>query len=56
MWSIDEDPLLDTLRSNPRYEIMRLELEERMESLRENIERARETDDWQSLRDRSRSI
>jgi TolB-like protein/Tfp pilus assembly protein PilF len=56
LWSIDEDPLLDTLRSNPRYEIMRLELEERMESLRENIEHARETDDWQSLRDRARSI
>jgi TolB-like protein/Tfp pilus assembly protein PilF len=55
-WSIDEDPLLDSLRSNPRYESMRIELEQRMEALRRSIDQARDTGDWQSLRDRARSI
>ena len=55
-WSIDQDPLLDSLRNNPRYESMRIELEERMESLRRSIEHARETGDWQALRDRVRKI
>jgi TolB-like protein/Tfp pilus assembly protein PilF len=56
LWSIDQDPLLDTLRNDPRFESMINELEERMDALRLSLEHARETDDWQALRDRARTI
>lgn len=55
LWSIDQDPMIDNLRNHPRYESMRLELEERMETMRRSIEDARASGDWQSLRDKTQS-
>ena len=52
MWGIDQDPLLDSLRGAPRYERMRLEMEERLQLIRDSLEAARTSGDWQSLRDK----
>jgi len=55
LWSIDQDPTIDSLRSHPRYESMRLEIGKRMESMRQSIEDARASGDWQSLRNKALS-
>jgi len=55
LWSIDQDPMLDSLRNEPRYESMRLEMETKLQLLRESVDRARKTNDLQTLRDRVRS-
>jgi hypothetical protein len=55
LWGIDQDPMIDGLRNNPRYERMRVELEERLEVLRQEIEHAHSTGDWQTLRDKVQS-
>ena len=52
VWSIDQDPLLDSLRNDPRHERLRLVMEEALQRLRRSIEQARSSGDWQSLRDR----
>jgi len=56
LWSIDQDPTIDSLRTHPRYESMRLELEERMDTMRQSIENAHASGDWQTLRDKALSI
>jgi tetratricopeptide (TPR) repeat protein len=56
LWRIDQDPLLESLRIDPRFESMIDELEERMDAFRRSIEQARETGNWQTLRDRARTI
>lgn len=53
-WTIDQDQLLDPIRSDPRFEAMRLEMQEKVEIMRENVRRATETGDWSKLRDRVR--
>ena len=52
IWTIDQDPLLDTLRQEPRYEGLRLEIEDTLQRLRQSIEAAQSTGDWQALRER----
>ena len=52
IWGIDQDPLLDNLRQDPRYERMRLEMEDALDRIRQSIEAAHASGDWQSLRDK----
>jgi TolB-like protein/Flp pilus assembly protein TadD len=54
-WTIDQNILLDPLRGDARFEQMRLELEEKIEIMRENVRRAGETGDWEALRARART-
>ena len=56
MWSIDQDPLLDSLRNDPRYERLRLVMEEALQRIQRSIEQARSSGDWQSLRDQALTI
>jgi len=48
-WTVDQDPMIDNLREDARFEVMKLELEQRIDSMRENVERAEELDDWSEL-------
>jgi len=54
MWTIDQDVLIDDLRDDPRFEAMRLEIQDKIEVMRDNVRRADESDDWSELLDRTR--
>ena len=34
-WTLDQDPMIDSLRDDPRFEVMKLELDQRIEMMRE---------------------
>ena len=53
-WTLDQDVLIDTLRDDPRFEAMRLELHEKIDQMRENVRRADESGDWSELTNRAR--
>lgn len=53
LWTADKDPLIASLRSEPRFIEMRKEVEVRINAMRENVEAAREAGDWSALRARA---
>ena len=53
-WTLDQDPMIDSLRDDPRFEAMKLELDQRIEVMRQNVERADESGDWDELLGRAR--
>ncbi len=54
VWGIDGDPLIDSIRGDPRYESMRAELGQKLDHLRRNVELADATGNWQPLLDKVR--
>ena len=54
VWGIDGDPLIDSIRGDPRYESMRAELGQKLDHLRRNVEMADATGNWQPLLDKVR--
>ena len=54
-WTVDQDLLLDPLRGDARFEAMRREMHEKVEIMRDNVQRATETGDWSELRSRVRN-
>jgi hypothetical protein len=54
MWTLDQDPMIDDLRDDPRFEGLKLELDQRIEMMRENVEQAEEAGDWSELLNRVR--
>ena len=48
-WSMEENPLLDTLRDDPRYAAIIDDIEERQRILRESLKIAEANDDWKPL-------
>lgn len=53
-WTIDQDVLIDNLRNEPRYRAMRHELQDVIDAMRHNVERADESGDWSELLNRVR--
>jgi len=53
-WTIDQDVLIDSLRGDPRFEAMLLELREKIDTMRDNVQEAEESGDWSDLLDRAR--
>ena len=49
LWTLDQDPLVDTLRGDERFRTMKLELDQKIERMRENVEHAEESGDWNEL-------
>ena len=49
-WTADEDPLIASLRSEPRFMEMRTEVGAQIDAMRQNVEAARAADDWTELR------
>jgi len=54
-WRFDEDPLLASLRAEPRYIEMRQEMRGLVEAMHQNVIAARAADDWSELRSRAAS-
>jgi TolB-like protein/tetratricopeptide (TPR) repeat protein len=48
-WTLDQDPIVDNLRDDSRFKAMQQELNQRIETMRENVERAEEAGDWSEL-------
>ena len=53
-WTIDQDVMVDSLRGDPRFEAMILELREKIEAMRKNVQEAEESGDWNDLLNRVR--
>ncbi len=53
-WGLDRNPLVDSLRGDPRYQSMRAELGQKLDHLRRNVEHADATGNWQPLLDKIR--
>lgn len=45
----DENPIIDQLRDDPRFEPLWLRMQDRVETMRHNVEAARESGDWSEL-------
>jgi TolB-like protein/Flp pilus assembly protein TadD len=54
MWTLDQNPMIDGLREDERFKAMKLELDRKIELMRENVERADDASDWSELLDRVR--
>ena len=52
-WTIDVDPLLAPLLSEPRFIEMRAEVQAHIDTMRQTVEAARAANDWSELRSRA---
>ena len=55
IWSLDVDPLTETLRGDPRFQAILEEIGQRIDVMRQNVEAAEASGDWESLRSRVES-
>lgn len=49
LWVIDEDPIIEPLRDDPRFEVLRKRMYQKIELMRKNVDEARASDDWSAL-------
>ncbi|HNP37580.1 MAG TPA: hypothetical protein PKK10_17165 [Woeseiaceae bacterium] len=52
-WEIDENPILANLRNDPRYTPMQQQIQQRLEHMRQKLDAAVSSGDWQLLRDQT---
>ncbi len=55
-WPFDEDPIIEPLRSDPRFPDIERRMNEKIEAMRLNVERAQQSGDWSELLARSETI
>jgi tetratricopeptide (TPR) repeat protein len=48
-WPFDADPIIQPLRSDPRFDVLRQRIDDRLEEMRRNVEAAETTGDWSAL-------
>lgn len=54
IWSFDEDPIIEPLRSDPRFPDIEQKINDRIEEMRRNVEEARASGDWSALLDEAK--
>ncbi len=55
-WPFDEDPIIEPLRSDPRFPAVQQRMIDKIELMRHNVEAARSSDEWSELLARAESI
>lgn len=55
-WPFDEDPIIEPLRSDPRFKLVEQRINEKIESMRRNVEDARSREDWSALLEKAELI
>jgi TolB-like protein/tetratricopeptide (TPR) repeat protein len=55
VWEFDINPIIEPLRSDPRFDVIRERMYERIEEMRRNVDEAKTTGDWEPLRARANS-
>ena len=48
-WTLDQDPMINDLRDDARFQAMQKELDLKIETMRKNVERAEKAGDWTEL-------
>jgi len=56
VWSFDEDPIIEPLRSDPRFPAIESEMNARIEEMRRNVEEAQISGDWSALLAKTETI
>ena len=54
LWTLDQDPMVDSLRDDARFKAMKQELDLKIETMRKSVELAEEAGDWTELLGRVR--
>ncbi len=55
-WPFDSDPIIEPLRRDPRFEVLRQRINDKLEEMRLNVEEAEATGDWSELLAKAESV